>query len=180
MTERKATEVLMEILIKVDDLTAKTNEVLAYQKVIDHNYKILLNRLNTNNQNVSAKVEPSVVFPSVSADEETFTPADAESETVKFNPDGSARKTPVQQKILYSDGTVLALASVSILNTNKELVKQVKTSMAGKWSAALLPGVYEVRINKDKKTNRSEVRFTYNITVNESALTLELEPQKVT
>lgn len=182
MSEKKATDLLVEIDEKID-------QILSYIKVQDFNYKILLNRVNSLIEKseafkggAAAVPAPAAAAPppfSVTAPkEEVEFVVEPEPEKKKFNPEGSVKKVPVQQKVIYPDDSLVCLARVDILS-NGELVKQVRTVQTGKWNAALLPGEYEVRISKSATKTKPQVNISYNIKVPESSNTVEIETKKV-
>lgn len=90
--------------------------------------------------------------------------------------DTTKRLIPVQQKLLLPDGKVLSVASVEIFDTDLNFVKAIKTSVAGKWTNALYPGSYILKIGKKGTATRSEIDEEINITITNSEEPIQLPP----
>lgn len=187
MTERKATDILL-------DLEGKIDKILAYVATIDLNYKLLLNRIgsfpqdplptNTTNKAVLLQ-EENKINKQVQEQEVIFTDVDQDSVDDKSNKKRTSRATtdgklvPVQQRIIYPDGSNVCVAKVEIKDTDNKIVKQMRTNNVGKWILSLQPGTYNVSIAKMRSTNKPEVDINYNITVPDSDAVVELPAKKV-
>jgi hypothetical protein len=93
---------------------------------------------------------------------------------------GSERKAPVQQRIIYPDGKNVCLANVEIFETNSKgefnLLKKVRTNSAGKWAVALASGKYLISISKSGTSTKPNVEVSYSVDIPVSSVPLELAP----
>ena len=199
MVERKASDILL-------DLERKLDQLLGFVKTIDLNQKIILNHINkqglsvpppsTMEENTSSKPNP-MTFPQVQSKSKlalALEQADKEEEeenqltvesnpqipkrNARFNAEASAKKIPVQQRILYTDGTNVCLAQFRITDSGNNVVKEGRTNQAGKWLAALLPGEYTVNITKSSNSLKPKVELAYQVSISNSETSVELEPKK--
>lgn len=100
----------------------------------------------------------------------------------------SGQSVPVQQKLLYPDGKAIAMANVEIftqvLQTSLkgeqqlvwQLVKSLKTNATGKWTNALPPGNYAIKVSKKGTSQKSAVEFQAPITIPNSDEPIQLKP----
>lgn len=196
-TDRKATDILLDLETKVD-------RMLAYIATIDMNHKLLLNRLNSgqakfqdphSSQTNLVEVKPKDVEYEFKNADETIAedPMDDNSAApeleVDKNPNGKKRNTrshttgkmvPVQQKICYPDGSNVCVAKVEVCDLQGNLVKQMRTNQVGKWMMSLTPGDYNVTIVKMQSTNKPKVDLKYQITIPYSDSIVELQVKKLT
>lgn len=201
MTERKATDILL-------DIEKTLNLVLGYQKTNDLNQKLLLNRLNkivTGLENKSAapvKRQPSVeafvtvptppsktlvAKPMQVTNAEDFDEEGKPQIEVELQPKTGRRdirmptqqgkKVAVQQRIHYPDGKNVILASIEITDAAKNVIKKTRTNSAGKWNATLDPGRYFIHVTKSATTEKPVVEHRYEVEIPISDSPLELEPK---
>lgn len=85
------------------------------------------------------------------------------------------KKVPVRQRIVYPDGKNVCLASVEIFDINGKLVAQAKTNSTGQWISSLVPGTYNVKVNKNAAGNKPAISLNNTISVPLSDLPIELE-----
>ena len=91
---------------------------------------------------------------------------------------GHQYAVPVQQKLLYSDGTPITMANVELLSEETGSlvsVKKLKTNATGKWTTNIQPGSYVVKVFKNKNHNREEVRHLADIVVPEDKSGTQLQ-----
>lgn len=84
-------------------------------------------------------------------------------------------KIPVQQRLVDKNGKAIFLANVEIFNTqsgNSEF--KGRTNGIGKWQAALIPGHYQVKINKQESVSKEKIELVQNIIVDGLSPTQEL------
>lgn len=206
MTERKATDVLI-------DVETKVNELLAYVKNIDLKMAILLDKLNSFTAETPKKqvhVEtPDVEFPpyqpsapspftstpdmkrklqmaleqaqeSELADEITAeVKQSGKRRNLRFHGESQSRQIPVQQRIVYSDGKNVYMANVEIFDSNNKLVNKTTTDQVGKWKIPLPPGKYTISVSKAGTPLKPKVELRYEETVPEQDSTVELETRKM-
>ena len=187
--EKKASELLLELEQKID-------LILGYLKTSDLNYKLIIARLDKLASSINQPIATTPVKPSMVPTVPQLTPRIAvpEFQEVDENnlpiineelqpqsgrrdqrtPGQNKKKTQVQQKISYPDGKVVILANVEISDGAGQVVKQTRTNHAGKWSAALEPGKYLVKIYKPPTSNKPVVEQKFVVDIPASDTPLEL------
>jgi hypothetical protein len=93
--------------------------------------------------------------------------------------EGTSKKTAVHQRILYPDGKNVCLASVEIMDSKNNVIKQLRTNPTGKWMAALEPGTYIVNISKQNVMNKPNVNISFEVDIPQSAEPIELPSPEV-
>ena len=170
--EKKASELLLE-------LEQKINLIIGYQKTNDLNYKLIIARLDKLTNIITqrftsttslANSSTNVMFHEVSENQTI----ESNLSKVTSKSDVVAGKTQVQQKICYPDGKIIILANVEIYDIANKLVKKTRTNSAGKWTAALDPGRYNVKIFKPPTSNKPLVERKYEIEIPISEVPIEL------
>lgn len=191
MTDRKATDILLEIDRKIDLL-------LKYQTTNDLNQKLILDRLNrllkvnvehfTTVQTEMPANKPLMAKPAQMASEDINEYGEVQKEVElqpkigrrdQRIPTQDGKKIAVQQKIVYPDGKNVIIATVEIYNMSNVLVKRTRTNSAGKWNATLDPGKYLIHITKSATTEKPLVEQRYEVEIPISHGPLELEPPKI-
>jgi hypothetical protein len=73
---------------------------------------------------------------------------------------------PIQQKIVYaSDNKNVIQANITIINSNGDIVKELKTAPNGKWITSLIPGSYSVRIQRRGSNGRQDIDKDFSIEI---------------
>jgi len=178
---KKASELLVELNHKVD-------LILGLVKNQDQLLKILNNKIKNNlpenlidpeksenivgikENGISIRLNDKVVEQVAKNNEVIVDNEFVQVETV------STKKVAVQQKVTYSDGKNVCLASVEITGGNLKSSKKLKTNAMGKWMLVLEPGKYIVNINKSKNQQNTAVSISYPFTIEESDKPIELPP----
>jgi hypothetical protein len=75
------------------------------------------------------------------------------------------RKVPVSQRITDSRGKDLFMATISILDSDKNLIDTVKTNATGKWQAHLKPGKYHIHIVKTDSATKSKIEAMQELNI---------------
>lgn len=168
--QRSATD----LLLSVED---KINAILAYIKNIDHTNKLILSKYNqtiTKNPTSGNKDLPL-------KKEELEQSSEISSEEVSVEKNISIKKKiPVSQKITYKNNNAnVFMADVSILNSNNELIKKTRTNNAGKWVAALQPGLYSIKIERTPTNDNPKLDIQYKVQVRNIEGPIELQPVQV-
>ena len=177
MTEKKASEVLAEISEKMN----KMDEILAYVKNIDFNYKLVIAKLNEKNKislahnEYSLKELSSVASPIAAS---VITQPESISNLEVDNTSEPVKKVTVQQKITYPNDKPAVLAKVLITNEKKEKIAETKTNHGGKWATTLLPGSYFVHVTKAEVADKPKIDHYFPITIPISKTPIELDPKK--
>lgn len=95
----------------------------------------------------------------------------------------SSAGVPVQQKVLDANGKSVTSASVEIFakapDGSFNLIKSSKTNATGKWTNALQPGNYVVKVFKKGTNQRPAVELAEPIIVPNSAEPVQLRPIQV-
>lgn len=185
MTEDKPNKKASELLVEMDQ---KLDKILGIIGNHDLLLKTLNNRVSNKNVVQSIPTQPQKSLPGLKPGitlgdfglEQTELVSD--NEFVQVNTDhfdaeiqkSNGKKVAVQQKVTYSDGKNICLASVEITGESLKVPKKLKTNAMGKWLAALDPGNYVVSVNKSKNTNKQSVAISMNITIPESDKPIEL------
>lgn len=151
MTQRKATDVLLDLEDKID---------LALRRltVLDTNVKILLNKVSPtknleevksiNNNEKSLEVPKEA--PKITVESFTQVGDKSTQKVIKSTIDSSAKKRLVHQNLIYnSDNKNVVLAKVKAYDMDQNLVGETKTNMHGKWKLSLRPGKYIIHIVKN-------------------------------
>lgn len=171
MTEKKATELLVEMDYKLD-------LILSYMKNLDFNLK-LQSDLKLKESKQASKIEPLVEKQSPPKEPKK------EKEIIKTekNPvvtEGASenRKVNVFQHVYYPNGKPAALATIKVFDSQKQEIKKTNSNHSGRWSALLDPGGYFVHITKAEVADKPKIDFYFEITVSPSNTALELESKK--
>lgn len=90
---------------------------------------------------------------------------DGKRRNLRQHAETQTRQIPAQQRIAYSDGKPVFMASVEILDANQNTVKQTKTNQVGKWLAPLMPGEYTVKVSKGSSALKPKVELSYRVTI---------------
>ena len=195
--KRKATDVLIELERKVDNLTK-------YVQSIDVNIKLVMNRLNgvgdskppAKTQPIVKRQEPIVQPGPTSCSTAPQTPGKAETgptvesfiqvadngkkQVVKPNAvETFGKKSLVHQKVVYADSKNVILAKVEIFDDNGGLMGTSQTNMTGKWNVSLKPGKYLVHICKPGTSNRPQVDQKFSMDVIASDTPIELDTLRI-
>jgi hypothetical protein len=195
--ERKISDVIIEVFEVVSEIRDRTRNY-------ENNSKIALSKINRiesllleKNKIVNPISKPSVEidtfdFVEVADTRTALAKAlDAEEDRDSLNEakleDGGikrgarkldvGKKCTVQQKIVYSDNKNVYMAQVEIFQDGKS-IKQLRSNQTGKWIALLLPGKYEIKVDKAATSNKPKIDAKYSIIV-DAADVLELPVQKV-
>ena len=199
MTEKRATDILQDILDTVKLLSKQYAN-------IDSNMKIMLQRTNALSKQLESKmnigrplqpqmplqppkrfVSPNQVEIAAGLKElETLSKEKKNAQTMASSENTSPvrirgqhqnaiqDKVSVSQTIVYPDGRKLFMANVEIFQ-NGELVHQARTSPKGKWIVPLSPGEYSVHVSKRDGETKKLVELKYDIEVPESNDSVVLE-----
>ena len=167
----------------IEALNAKIDTILAFNVLMDNNYKSSLNQIKELNQQLNniyslvvqqAKPPPPLSGGTVTAVEsatalplQLSTKKSAQSSpvpsVVKKPKQEMVRKYPVEQKILYQDGKKVAMASFTITGPATKI--EGKTNMLGKWNANLAPGQYDVTVVKYGTDEKPAINLAYKIDI---------------
>jgi len=177
MTERKATDVLL-------DLERKTDLLLKIITDQSHTIKMILGRLNETCQMIESKKPPR--------DELLQTFTDFKPIEIDSQPKGARRtsrpetvtpqtnsKVPVFQTVHDPNGKSIYMADVEVITPERNLIIKTRTNATGKWHGALLPGKYTVNIIKRENNNRKRLSFSQEIEILSSQEPFELEMAKL-
>lgn len=198
MTEqRKATDILLDLEYKVDNL-------IKVISVYDLNTKLILDRVNkilnilekSQNNSINKPIDNSIIKPvdiEIPKNEATvFVPS---QQKIKVNdtpvvrvqrqtndkfsefskPQDMNKKTPIMQLVKDSNGKVILMADIQIFDEKNELVAKAKTNATGKWQAHLKPGNYNVNIIKTDAASKREYRINNKIFVENSDTVMQLQ-----
>lgn len=170
MEERKASDILLELELKIDT-------ILGLLKNIDFTNKIIMNRLSGAASPLNQS-EGEVAFAPAKID--NFIPEFKDADQVKAESTKTRKsgKITVQQPILHPDGSKVILGNIEIFDMSNKLVKKTKTNSLGKWSALLDIGKYLVKVTKVPTNGRPLLDKQYMIDINplSDETTMELEP----
>lgn len=203
MTEKKATDLLLEII-------ATQTEIIGFVRNIDFTNKLILSKLQSPALNtvVAAPVQNLIVnpvdkidFPQVATpqpksklqialEQEEQEQMENDLLTEESNLEGrrrtqryvspSIKKIPVQQRITYQDGKSVFMANVEIFDSNATIVKKTRTNQIGNWLAALPVGDYTVKIEKAATSLKPKVELAYTVSVPSTDQNqIEFETKKV-
>jgi hypothetical protein len=86
------------------------------------------------------------------------------------------KQVPVQQKIMYEDGRSVSMAKIEIFDSETKLVKNTKTNATGKWTNALMPGLYTVKISKKETSTKRAIEAQTEINILNSDEPVQLSP----
>lgn len=203
MSERKATDVLL-------DVEAKVNALLSLMKSYDFNLKLLSNKVNSLIELIENKSspkiknleessgEPDVDFQltiadpqkenrRVSRDQEIIQPKiikspSKESEVIVNIPTQQKpikrevveNPIPVMQRVISENKKSVFLAEVVIFNSKEEIIEKRKTNGAGKWMYSLPPGDYTIIIRKLESLTKKRLELTQKIKIDGLTSTVEL------
>jgi hypothetical protein len=176
---RKATDVLLSIETDVKKILAHVQNQDLLAKTLNNKISQLEKRLE--NQPVTKPVPASVPIqkqmpglkPGIQL-KETGPNKNQLVKSIGTNPEQLHKSVPVQQMVLFPNGTGVAMAHVEIFS-GSSLVKNLKTNTVGKWTNALSPGPYTIHVFK-KATNTSQaIESTKDIEVPDSAEPVQLE-----
>lgn len=109
----------------------------------------------------------------------TETYQEGKRRNLRQHAENQVRQIPTQQRICFADGKPAFNASVDILDTQQNLVKQTKTNQVGKWLAALSPGNYLVRVTKGSSPLKPKVELSYSVTIPNQDSTVDLGTKTV-
>jgi len=168
-TERKASDIIL-------DFEAVQKRMEKRQIQMDQNVKMILNKLNLSNSNVTstplvtakpvirpmeASVNSGVLSPvaTPTIEDVTFPKADA--------PIDRMRKSVVEQRIVYPDGRPVILANVKVVEAEiiTNIIAKVKTDSHGKWHAQLYGGKYIVEVIKGPTAAKRGFKIEYEIEI---------------
>lgn len=201
MTEKKATDLLLEII-------ATQTEIIGFVRNIDFTNKLILSKLQspvvtaaptakTSTVNSVDKIDFHQVATPQSKSKLQMALEQEEQEqmendllTEESNLEGrrrtqryvspSVKKIPVQQRITYQDGKSVFMANVEIFDSNATIVKKTRTNQIGNWLAALPVGDYTVKIEKAATSLKPKVELVYSVSVPSTDQNqIEFETKKV-
>jgi len=200
LEKRKATEVLLDIESKIDQL-------VNMYKTLSFNISILSNKLNkignviVSSENTNVPVIESVEKEQVEIKKENALPLSpkpildkrndrfGKQNTVKQNKNSEivlpkeglknnsdSSKIVVVQRIVDKNGKSVFLADVDISNVeDNSLTFKARTNGAGKWQAQLPPGTYKVLIRKREALSQTSIEFEQTVYVDNSESILNLD-----
>ena len=156
MIERKATDILLDIERKVD-------EMVLVQKNQEFVLKTILARIN-NSVSVAPPALEQKQIPGIKPGIKLNMPP---VETEKFS-GLKENNISVEQLVQYPDGKPIAVAKIEIFKKNgndTELVKSTRTNPVGKWMANLSAGEYTISLMKQATGQRSLVNVNFDVVV---------------
>jgi hypothetical protein len=157
MIERKATDILLDIEKKID-------EVLSIQKNQEFVLKTVLARINNSSVSVAPPSFEQKQIPGIKPGIKLNIQSE---EPEKFN-GLKTNNISVEQQIQYPDGKPIAVAKIEIfkkVGNDTELVKSTRTNPVGKWMANLSAGDYTISLMKQATGQRSLVNVNFDIIV---------------
>lgn len=186
---RKATDIILS-------LEEKVNNLIKIVAVYDMNIKIILDRVNKiysyidilqKEYDEDQKAPEQEIFKSPEhpiAVAENITGQRRTSRVeipieIEEAPIVAGKKIPVSQRVSYQTGNDVKdafLAEVSILDSNKQLLKKTKTNPSGVWQELLKPGNYTVNIVKTNTSTKEKLEASQEITVRNSNEPITLKP----
>lgn len=169
--KRKATDIILDLEQKVDNLTR-------YLTNVDLNIKLILNRLDglktADLSNVEArpsqdpKPTPVPVEKQVTVESFAQVPGSSEKKIIKSVVAPKQKKNTIYQRVFYPDSGKAILVNVNIFDEQGSPAGQTKTDMSGKWKILLRPGKYTVVLKKSGTQNKPPIDETYPITIEEN------------
>lgn len=205
MSERSASDILLELEAKVDkmfmilsnvDLLMKTlnNRISALEKKISGNIEIKVEKseavsppvesknnfsFETTDPNVTGKtipgLKPGVKLGNVNGKPALVKLNETENTAVTPVAQISTKSVTIQQKIVYKEDGKSICLAHVSIYKNSILQKEVKTNAAGKWSASLEPGKYIIKITKHGSNERTNIEKSFDISVPESNAPVQLD-----
>lgn len=163
---KKASELLVEINQKLDSLLG----IVRNQDLL---LKTLNNRISKNSQSIPPPENKIINSSTELVSDDEFVQVNTDEFNAEIQKSGG-KKVAVQQRVTYSDGKNICLASVEITGDNLKSSKKLKTNAMGKWIAVLEPGNYVVRISKPANKNKQVITISSSFTVTESDKPVEL------
>lgn len=170
---KTATETLQELEVKV-------NEILGYVKNNDMLLKNIANRISISKSESSHSTEkPIAEAPKQPAEQPKPDKSFKQMPGIKSGIMLVAR-TSIQQKLVYKeDNKPIAMASVEVYKDNGneglKAVKTAKTNATGKWTAALEPGEYLLKVMKKETSTKSRIDSQFEIEIPASKEPVNLE-----
>lgn len=107
------------------------------------------------------------------------TQQDGKKRTLRQHAENQTRQIPVQQRISFSDGKPVYMATVEIYDPKHDLLKQTKTNQVGKWLSSLAPGDYHIRVTKSAGPLKAKVELEYQVTIPNQDATVDLGTKTV-
>lgn len=190
MEEKKITEVIQEIKTEVSEILAFIKNMdFKYTLLLDR-FNKLVTQVTQKEVVIPNKIQPvhdsEITFPEYqSVQKKTVleqTPSlkskiklaleQARQDQPELSKNSNSqyletqiRQIPTQQRINYSDGKPVFMATVEIFDSNQNLVKQTKTNQVGKWLASLGTGEYIVKVTKGNSPLKPKVVLNYRISI---------------
>lgn len=176
MAEKKATDLLLEMSYRLD-------EIKGYCKNLDFTNKIILERLkNIENSipssrgnvigSVTSLVDDHCQNDMIKNTEPIVSLSVSDTPAVVTS---NGNKIAVQQQVLYESGKFVTLAVVDIHNEFGK-IKSVRTDASGKWKAFLEPNTYSIKIHKNKVAkDKPEIDKIYDVEIRDSEFPIELD-----
>ncbi len=192
-SERKATDILIALEQKIDNLTKLMYNIDLSNKIIldkfsklnstsqfelnNNDKQELHNKPSVSQQNIinavavsesiPTKVESNKIDIVQAVQEEPKKIIVKSSQDKKPETAKTDKKVPVIQRVTDNNGKDLFMADVSILDENNDLVEKIKTNATGKWQVQLRPGKYIIDIVKTDNVTKNKLQSVQEIIVPE-------------
>ncbi len=86
----------------------------------------------------------------------------------------------VIQEVFYKKDDPVKLATISIYDENKQKIKTTTTSSRGSWKVSdLIPGKYEIKVDKAASGEHAAINLSYNIIVPNSSKLCKLDRYEI-
>lgn len=177
MSERKVTDILIELESKIDELLRKVSsqDLLLKAQTIKINDFLNSNKKEQKKQIVpkitEAAVDPIIKVdiqqpPSQKVEEPVLEIKEPVLEKTNEEISSSESEFSITQRVIDSSGRAIYLAAIDVINlTTQEKIKRVTTKSNGKFSIKLVPGTYRFKISKQTNLRAPRIESIEDITV---------------
>lgn len=150
----------------------KLDEILAYQKLQDFHFKLLIDKIN----NLTSILEKTQI--PIPADQPAATAArvhiDDQLEETKVSvpqrnqrvpATASSKNASILGRLVYPDGKNVILADIKLLSETGEILKSTRSNSVGKYSFSIPIGKYVISYFKPAVSDKPEIKKEKHIEI---------------